>query len=117
MDANERRGVTPGVVVGLLIVAAGTLWFLDQWVPGISHQAWRFFWPVALLVVGLTKLGCSRHNGRVWGGLLTVFGILLLLDQLGYIEFSWGQIWPLFVIAIGLGMVTANWFRHGGGRP
>lgn len=32
-------------------------------------------------------------------------------------QLDWDRVWPLFVIAIGLGMVTASWFRHGGGRP
>jgi predicted membrane protein len=114
---EDRQGITPGVVIGLLIVGAGTLWFLDQQGLVDAHRAFDFFWPAVLLVLGLTKLSCARRGGRVWGGLLTAIGIMLLLDRLGYVYFRWGQIWPLFVIAVGVMMVWGALERRRAGGP
>jgi LiaF transmembrane domain len=46
----------------------------------------------------------DRHYadpGRVaWGSVLIVFGLLLLAERLGYLDFG-GQFWPFILIALG----------------
>ncbi len=32
-------------------------------------------------------------------------------------ELDWDRVWPFFVIAIGLGIVSANWYGKNGKRP
>ena len=32
-------------------------------------------------------------------------------------QLDWDRVWPLFVIAIGLGMAATNWYRRSGTRP
>jgi len=59
---------------------------------------WKF-WPVIVIFVGLVKLADSC--GRLWGIGITVFGVLLLLNNLGYAHLSWGELWPMVLIAVG----------------
>jgi predicted membrane protein len=37
----------------------------------------------------------------LWGIGIAVLGTLLLLNNLGYAHFSWGELWPLVLIAVG----------------
>src|SRR3954467_7031674 len=49
---SRRRPPTPGVIIAILIIAAGVLLFLDN--LGLFHiyNIWRL-WPVALIAVGV----------------------------------------------------------------
>ena len=54
-------------------------------------------------------------RGRVfWGLFVLLIGVLLLLDNLGYLPSVniWGLIWPLFLIAAG-GWILWNYFHQG----
>jgi predicted membrane protein len=41
-------------------------------------------------------------SGRVFGGVLVVLGVLFQLDTLGIARFTWGEIWPIAIIAVGV---------------
>jgi len=54
-------------------------------------------------------------RGRIfWGLVVLLVGIMLLLDNLGYLPGVniWGLIWPLFLIALG-GWILWNYFTRG----
>lgn len=54
-------------------------------------------------------------RGRIfWGLVVLLVGILLLLDNLGYLPGIniWGLIWPLFLIALG-GWILWNYYSRG----
>ncbi len=56
--------------------------------------------------------------GRVfWGLIIILFGVLLLLDQLGQLDFGWvvSRYWPVLLILVGLSQLFANNFRNTGG--
>jgi predicted membrane protein len=83
-------------------MALGTILLLDRMEIAEARE-WLRFWPLALVAVGLAKLVRSYGTiGRVWGGLLALAGVLLQLDQLGYIRFHLFDVWPLFIIAFGV---------------
>lgn len=95
-----------GMAFGSIVLALGVILLLDR--QGIldAGQIFPFFWPAALLVGGLLSLSRSTASGgRVWGGILTAAGILLLLDRLGYARFSFHALWPLVLIGVGLTLV------------
>ena len=47
-----------------------------------------------------------RRSTLFWGVILVLFGILLLLNSLGILTVNvWGMIWPLILIAVGLGIL------------
>ncbi len=48
-----------------------------------------------------------RRNSLFWGALLIVAGILFLLNTMGILAVNvWGIIWPLFIIIIGVQLLT-----------
>ncbi len=103
---NRTQPVTPALVLGLIILAFGTVLFLDH--QGIidAERIYPFFWPAALLAVGIFKLALSESgSGRVWGGILAAAGALFFLQHLGYMRISWATIWPVGLILFGLLLV------------
>jgi predicted membrane protein len=80
--------------------------FLDRQGFIDASHIYPFFWPGALLAVGLFKLALSGSgSGRVWGGILAAAGIVLTLNRLDYLRISFGTLWPIALIVAGLLMV------------
>jgi len=103
---NRRPPVTPGLVLGLIILAFGVILFLDRQGLIDASRVYPFFWPGALLAVGLFKLALSgTAPGRVWGGILAAAGIMLILDRLDYLRFSFATLWPIALIVAGVLLV------------
>jgi predicted membrane protein len=100
---NRRPPVTPALVLGLIILAFGTILFLDRQGLIRASEIFPVFWPVALIAVGAFNLALARTgSGRVWGGILTAGGIAFLLDHLGYARISFGTVWPVALIVFGV---------------
>jgi hypothetical protein len=75
------------------------------------HDVWRY-WPVLLIVLGVSKiLESHAPAGYVWGGVITLAGALLLLDNLDIVVFDFNLIWPLLLIAFGLSMLLRSMDR------
>jgi predicted membrane protein len=115
MYMRERPIVTPGLVIGLFALAAGVILLLDRQGIVDAHYLFHFFWPALLLAAGIFRLAQRCEGpGRIWGGILTAAGIVLFLDRLGYAHLSFRDLWPLFLIAIGLMFVwqALSWGGH-----
>jgi predicted membrane protein len=96
---NARAGSQ--VVIGLLVVAFGVLFLLDNLnIIYLRHVI--FFWPLAFVASGLVAL-CSDgpRSGRVTGIVLIVIGLAMTLNRLGYVFISWRTFWPLVMIGLG----------------
>ncbi len=64
------------------------------------------FWPLALVLLGLARLGWPRHAGGGLGAAaLIVVGSLMTAHNLGYNGFSLRDWWPALVMLAGLSMV------------
>ena len=100
--------LTPRLMIGLFILGVGLVLFLEGF--GIFLDPVLSWWPALLIVAGAIKLTSSQ--GRVFGVILTAAGTILLLDNLGWIEFDdWDKLWPLAVIAVGLLLIWGTWRR------
>ena len=112
MDWRQRHGSGyGGMVVGALIVVIGLLILLDNMGIVRFHDVWRY-WPVLLIVFGVSKiLESHAPAGYVWGGVLTLAGALLLLDNLDILVFDFNLIWPLLLIAFGLSVLLRSMDR------
>jgi hypothetical protein len=109
MERRNRHGHgAGGMVVGGLIVLIGLLILLDNMGIIRFHDVWRY-WPVLLIVLGVSKiLESDAPAGYVWGGVITLAGALLLLDNLDIVVFDFNLIWPLLLIAFGLSMLLRS---------
>jgi hypothetical protein len=90
------------VIVGLLIVAAGVIFTLDN-LGIISAPDYLRFWPVALVLIGATKVWQARLDGHGWlSGLLFLgVGSYMLINRIAYIRIDPREIFPAFLVIIG----------------
>ncbi len=109
MERRQRYGTgMGGMVVGGVIVLIGLMILLDNMGIVRFHDIWRY-WPVLLIVVGIAKiLESVTPAGYIWGGVVTLAGALLLLDNLDIVVFDFNLIWPLLLIAFGLSMLLRS---------
>jgi predicted membrane protein len=101
LGGRERglAGQQWGMISGGIIAVVGTLILLDNMGIHAASHLYRF-WPMILILVGGWNLTCQ--SGRVFGTVLIILGVLFQLDSLGIAHFSWGELWPLAIIAAGV---------------
>ncbi|MFS0704998.1 DUF5668 domain-containing protein [Cellulomonas sp. 179-A 9B4 NHS] len=102
----QRR--PPGqVLLGLLVVAVGVVLLLDRTDvldvdPGAVVATW---WPLVVIALGVVS---ALVVPRAWIGpaVVAAVGAVLLLVQLDVVEPDvWSALWPLAVVAVGLGIL------------
>lgn len=122
-EARRARGhhnPAPGIFVGGIIIAVGLSLLLDNLGIIRLHDIWQY-WPVLLIVWGVSHI-LTRNTGPgyIWGGVVALVGALLLLDNLDILYFNVHLIWPMIIIAAGVGMLL-HALEHqrfwGGGPP
>ncbi len=112
---NPRSG--KGLVGGLLIIAIGVIFLLDQRGIVSAGHVFRIFWPAFFIFLGLEDLlGGYDVRKRTWGAMLIAGGTILLLSQLGFIHVRIALLWPLILIAVGVWVLLHN-FAFGGAGP
>jgi predicted membrane protein len=93
--------VTAQLVLGVIVVAIGTLFTLDNLGVLEARDFFRF-WPVALLIVGVAQVMSARTTGRGFAGVLWILaGGVLLGRQLGLFRIGIQDLWPLLLVALG----------------
>ena len=125
---SERRVIMGGIMMpprrggpggrlwfGLVIMALGVLWTLDNLGVLDAGHILRW-WPVLLVVTGIVNLsGIGRRRRPGLGLIMLAAGGLLLLAPLGIASISAEQLWPLVLIALGASMLSRT--RLGVGQP
>ncbi|MFC5449508.1 cell wall-active antibiotics response protein LiaF [Paenibacillus aestuarii] len=102
------------VIWGLVLVAAGVFFLLDQ--MGLIHIdiAYLFttYWPAILIVYGLGSFFFQRKHhwgGSIWGLILGAVGTIFLLKNLQLTHLSISEmfqyLWPVALILFGLGVI------------
>jgi hypothetical protein len=68
---------------------------------------WGTWWPLFLLGWGLPGLLVPKDSGeQAFGLFLTGAGVFFFLQRMGYLRWSFSQVWPVLLIAAGLLMVA-----------
>src|SRR5215831_10536842 len=102
----RARAGTSGLLVGAVVIGIGLFLLLDNLEIVQFHDVWRF-WPVLLIVWGASRiLESVTPSGYIWGGIVTLIGAFLLLDNLEIFRFDIFLLWPLVIIAIGVNMLV-----------
>ena len=104
-ERMQRSSRPPGMAAGLILIAVGTLFLLGHMGLVDTGRLWKF-WPLLIVVVGLVKF--FKERSQVGGAITIVIGVLLQLNQLGYLRLSWGSVWPLILIAAGIAMIWSR---------
>jgi predicted membrane protein len=110
--SGARRRMHSGLFMGVVVVAIGVLLLLSNMGIIRGRDIWEF-WPVILIVFGLSRAfeACSP-SGKIFGSFIALVGALWLAEnlQLFYINFSY--VWPLLLIAFGLSMLWNGMHRR-----
>jgi len=109
-----RRGPTGQVVLGLMVVAVGILFTLDN-LGVLDARDFLQYWPAGLVALGLLKLWHAARDGHGWfGGLIfIVIGTWMLIERIVYITINARELLPLMLVFLGGYMV---WRGFGGQR-
>jgi len=110
----ERPRVTVQALFGLMVIAVGVLFTLDN-LEIIDARDVLQFWPAGLVAIGLLKLYHAARGGQGWvGGLFFVtIGAWMLIERIVYFRVDARQVMPLFLVFLGGYMV---WRGFGGRR-
>ena len=96
-DRTPPRGLTPRLVLGVTVMAAGVFLALDN--LGLVDSGLFFrYWPLAFVALGILKLTTSspQHSGGVFW---IVVGVALLAFTTGHMNFQ--RLWALLLVFIG----------------
>lgn len=102
------------ILFGLAVVAAGVLALLDN-LDFFDISLLRTFWPLGLVLWGLGRLAWPRQSGSGALGLVAIVaGLVLTVQNLGFMHFHWRDWWPVLIIVAGLSILMRGFFPHQG---
>lgn len=113
-SGNERIVIRMNarLVFGIVVIVIGVLFTLDNF-DVLEADNYLRFWPLVLVIFGVVQtLQPSSRAARGVGVILIVVGAWLLLGELGLIDWSLWDLWPVVLILIG---ATLVWRALGGG--
>lgn len=89
------------LVFGLAVIAIGIVLTLDKLDVIYLGDYWHY-WPVLLIVFGLTKLFQPPGSpGRGFGGFVALVGAWWLAYNLEWIDLNVWDAWPILVVVVG----------------
>jgi hypothetical protein len=97
--------------LGLVMLVTGGLFLADQF---LTIRIMDFFWPLLIVLFGLTFFVGMLTAGRrgaglaVPGAIITTIGLLLFLQNTFNLWVTWSYAWALLVSATGLGLLIMN---------
>lgn len=102
-----------GLLTGLVVLGLGVLFLLREF--GVTK--WSFlvhgWWALLVVVLGLAKLLSARGAKKVGEGVtLTLLGVWLFVVHTGQYGLTYGNSWPLVLVAVGAGMMARAIARH-----
>ncbi len=102
MDRSESPNVTPKLVLGVLVLALGVIFTLDN-LGVVDGGDILSYWPAGVMALGIAKV--LQPYGRGFGVALIVLGAWLLLERLELVPWSLWDLWPLILVAIGASLI------------
>ena len=117
MDGCEwcegRQSLWGAFVLGLGIFVLGVVLILDNF-GVIDGSVLAPYWPVLLMVVGVSHLvGPSSARKLGWGLSWIAVGAIILFNNLGVIAVGIQVLWPVVLVILGANLVVSRaWRRH-----
>jgi hypothetical protein len=75
--------------------------------PSNFARYWLLYWPVLMIGSGLPLLLAPKDGGeQVIGVILSGVGVLLQLQSLAFVTWTFSQVWPVLLVVAGFLLVT-----------
>lgn len=104
--SSERSPISTRLILGIGITILGVALLLDSLGFFYAERLTRF-WPVVMIAIGLKVLFEAARTGRwVGGAVVTLLGCIFLGNELEVFDIGVGELWPLFIILAGLGILS-----------
>jgi hypothetical protein len=101
-----HRGSGGRVFWGIIIILFGVLLLLDQLGRLDFGSIISRYWPVLLILIGLWQLFANSFRSPAGPLFIIALGVIFELGRLQILGRSaWHYVWPLLIIAVGLGML------------
>jgi hypothetical protein len=102
MAQDEGIRYTKKLIWGVFLIALGGLFLFERFgtrdFAGLGE-----WWPLILVVVGITDLVERRVGSALT---MILLGAWFLAVTSGWMGFTWGNSWPLGMVAVGAGIVV-----------
>ena len=110
---DESHGLWGAFVLGFGVFALGAILFLDNF-GVLDAGGLAPFWPLLLVVLGLSHLTAPRSGRKTaWGLSWIAVGAIMLLHNLGVTSVGIEVLWPVVPVILGAGLVLRGTL----GRP
>ena len=110
-ERSARFHVTGQLIAGLVLASLGVLFTLDN-VDIVSARDILRYWPVVLLLVGVSQILQARSSAGVIGGAIWILiGGVLLGERLDLISNVF-RYWPLLLVGVGAYVVWQSFNRR-----
>lgn len=114
METKSGFRITPQIVLGLIIIAVGVIFTLDN-LDMIYARDYLRYWPALLIVYGVVRiLQPQSRGGKFWGVVLVFVGSAMLIDRMDIFYFRLWDFWPLLLVALGAMMILRTGYRRRG---
>ena len=114
---DHRPRFSVQLLIGCAIATMGVLFTLDN-LDIVNSGPILEWWPIVLVLVGLTRLfGSGPRSRTLAGALITAAGLVLLAHNLSLIRYGLWDLWPLGMVFAGAFLVWRVTQRAQGGGP
>jgi len=118
MREKRKHNFAGQIALGIFVILMGVGFMLDN-LGWLNFNPSIHLLPMMLVVFGIVKIVQTRTTqGVVIGTAMILFGVVAALKSLGLLDVSWRDLWPVFMIALGLLVVYRSVMRQrNGGQP
>jgi hypothetical protein len=110
--SGPRRHGYGTAILGLGVLTLGAVLLLDNF-GIIAADNLYDYWPVFLILVGVSHFVRPEGSRRVFSGLVWIaIGSIVLLSNLAYISFDIWDLWPVVLLLIGGSLVLKPFRRR-----
>ncbi|MGE5249109.1 MAG: LiaF transmembrane domain-containing protein [Bacteroidota bacterium] len=113
---SENRSNVGALIGGATLIGIGLLVLIGQLFRGFGF--WEMIWPFfvigagALFFVGMFAAGRSAAGLAIPGSIITMIGLILLLQNLTSHWESWSYAWALILVSVGIGIFIMGWYAE-----
>ncbi len=110
--SRPRRHGYGTAILGLGVLTLGAVLLLDNFGIVAADNLYDY-WPVFLILVGVSHFVRPEGSRRVFAGLVWIaIGGIVLLSNLAYIAFDIWDLWPVVLLIIGGSLVSKPFRRR-----